>query len=242
MRGAFRDRHDTRGGMRWTRQRRAGTKVAGRKPGLRACALYKGCVQGPEAREGCSLRRTTALRGAAGMEMHPTDTDFARRPKSCGPAKSGLLFACLRPRARSTAETTVTAYGRSPGRARSKPEAHCVRNAGCVRCFRGDELVRLFFMRMRLRTHRASGVPRALFPREGDDANQNSGASRREIAKLYQHRLPTISMGCLTCESDVGRDLAAIPESSPRRRGPITPGASGDGANSPTRIEPMLMA
>ena len=181
--------------MRWTRQRRAGTKVAGRKPGARACALYKGCVQGPEAREGFSLRRTTALRGAAGMEMHPTDTAFARRPKSCGPAKSGLLFAHLQPQARSTAETTVTACGRSWGEheASRKPTACGTPDvsgafvvANSCACF----------MRMRLRTHRASGVPRALFSNEGDDANQNSGAPRHEIAKVYPH-----FARCLTCEA-----------------------------------------
>ncbi len=100
-------------------------EVAGRKPGGRARALYKGCAQGPEAREGPEVWRTTALRGAAGMEMHPTDTDFARRPKSCGPAKSGLLFARLQPRARSTAETTASGFDRCRGEheASRKPTA-----------------------------------------------------------------------------------------------------------------------
>ena len=71
------------------RQRQAGARVAGRKPGARACALYKGRVQGPEAREGFSLRRTTALRGAnrGGDVPHwhrlsaPAQVVWSRRPK-----------------------------------------------------------------------------------------------------------------------------------------------------------------
>ena len=46
-------------------------------------------------------------------------------------------------------------------------------------------LVRLFFMRMRLRTHGASGVPRALFSKRAKRFSQNSGAARCEIAKPY---------------------------------------------------------
>ena len=175
MRGAFRDRHDSRGGMRWTRQRRAGTKIAGRKPGTRACALYKGCVQGPEAREGFSLRRTTTLRGAAGMEMHPTDTAFARRPKSCGPAKSGLLFARLQPQARSTAETTASACGRSRGEheasrkptACGTPDVNGVTVATTLVCF-------LLFAHEAADALAASGVPRALI--EGRSDERVSGA------------------------------------------------------------------
>ena len=78
-------------------------------------------------------------------------------------------------------------------------------------------------MRMRLRTHRASGVPRALFSSEGDDAKQTSGASRREIAKPYPHALPMISMGCLTIESDVGRSLTTTPRVVPAKAGTHNP-------------------
>jgi hypothetical protein len=145
MRGAARDRHGSRGGVRWTRQRRAGTRIAGRKPGLRACALYKGRVQGPEAREGLQFRWTTALRGAAGMEMHPTDADLARRPKSCGPDArrwhQGDASSC----APTGALTQASTDGDEPkrmNRRRGEHEAsrqnHRVRNAGCLRCFRGD--------------------------------------------------------------------------------------------------------
>jgi hypothetical protein len=120
-----RDRHDSRGGMRWTRQRRAGTRVAGRKPGGRARALYKGCAQGPEAREGPEVWRTTTLRGANRGGDVPHWHRLARRPKSCGPAKSGLLFACLQPQARSTAETTASGFDRCRGEheASRKPTA-----------------------------------------------------------------------------------------------------------------------
>lgn len=130
MRGAFRDRHGSRGGMRWTRQRRAGTKVAGRKPGGRARALYKGCAQGPEAREGFSLRRTTALRGA------DRGGDVPHWHRLCAPAQVVWSFE-IRTALRAPATAGPKYRGDDgvrfrplPGRARSKPEAHCARNAG----------------------------------------------------------------------------------------------------------------
>ena len=42
-----------------------------------------------------------------------------------------------------------------------------------------------YTLRMRLRTHGASGVPRALFSKRAKRSSQNSGAARREIAKPY---------------------------------------------------------
>ena len=188
MRGAFRDRHDSRGGMRWTRQRRAGTKVAGRKPGGRARALYKGCAQGPEAREGLSLRQTT-LRGAAGAEICPTDTALARRPKSCGPAKSGLLFARLQPQARSTAETTASGFDRCRGEheASRKPTARGTPDVSGAAVVTNS--CAFYTLRMRLRTHGASGVPRALFSR-GRSVPRKTRAHRAARSRSCIH--PTL--------------------------------------------------
>ncbi len=68
-----------------------------------------------------------------------------RRPKSCGPAKSGL------PRSLSTGSGGLSgddgvSLRALPGRARSKLEHHRVRNAGSVRRNRGDDTRVLVFI------------------------------------------------------------------------------------------------
>jgi len=52
---------------------------------------------------------------------------------------------------------------------------------------------------------------------------QNSGAPRREIAKPYPHSLSMISMGYLTCESDVGWSLNTTPRVVPAKAGTHNP-------------------
>jgi hypothetical protein len=63
MRGGSRSSR-TRGGMRWTRQRQAGTKVAGRKPGARMLSSCGGAFELRTWRERSKVRLTTTLRGA----------------------------------------------------------------------------------------------------------------------------------------------------------------------------------
>ena len=82
-RGAARDRHDTRGGMRWTRQRQAPDE---RRLGVphhdMAC---QGRVRGTYGAAHSDSADDDAVRLRTGAEMHPIRIAFARRPKSCGP-------------------------------------------------------------------------------------------------------------------------------------------------------------
>ena len=91
----------------------------------------------------CGGRRRCAVR--TGAEMCPIGIAFARRPKSCGPAKSGLLFARLQPQARSTAETTASGFDRCRGEyeASRKPTARGTPDD--VRCGRGVLTRALFY-------------------------------------------------------------------------------------------------
>lgn len=74
-RGATRDRHLSRGGVRWTRQRRRGGRGARGPQGLAS-----GPMEPTTLRVG---RRHFAVR--AGAEMRPAFIAVARRPESCGP-------------------------------------------------------------------------------------------------------------------------------------------------------------
>jgi hypothetical protein len=73
---------------------------------------------------------------------------------------------------------------RSPGRARRKPLKPLRGECRATRCDRGDELVCFLPLHMRLRAHRAPGIPCALcFSRRRN--MHNSGVSRREMAEPY---------------------------------------------------------
>jgi hypothetical protein len=138
MRGAARDRHGSRGGMRWTRQRRAGTRVAGRKPGERARALTKGAFKGRRRVRDFSSGERPRCAMRTGAEMCPIGIACARRPKSCGPSKSGLLFRVANrpmkvPRRRRRQVSTVA--GESTKQA---DKTTACGTPDDVRCDRGD--------------------------------------------------------------------------------------------------------
>ena len=127
------------------------------------------------------------------MEIRPICIAFARRPKSCGPAKSGL------PRAPSTGGAGLSGddgdrfrpfAGESTKQA-EKPTACGTPDASGA--FVVTTLVRLFSLRMRLRTHLASGVPCALA--RGTTA-ESFGRARAVITTGPMAR------GCLKIEFD----------------------------------------
>ena len=80
-----------------------------------------------------------------GVEIRLICIAFARRPKSCGPAKSGL------PRAPSTGGVGLSGddgvrFRPLPGRARSKPKNPLRAERRTIRCFRGDYTRALVFI------------------------------------------------------------------------------------------------
>ena len=85
-RGAFRDRHDPRGGMRWTRQRRAAVHWPGRGPAVETVPTR--AVSKPESCEARTSRWTTTLCGANRGGDAPHSYRLARRPKSGGPDRN----------------------------------------------------------------------------------------------------------------------------------------------------------
>ena len=77
----------------------------------------------------------------------------------------------------------------------------------------------LSLLHTRLRTHRASGVPRALSTRGRDVHRTPRAQLRRENAKSCLQSLPLFDIRI----RELTHGLAASPASSPRRRGPIRP-------------------
>ena len=75
----------------------------------------------------------------------------------------------------------------------------------------------LSLLHTRLRTHRASGVPRALSTRGRDVHRTPRAQLRRENAKSCLQSLPLFDIRI----RELTHGLAASPASSPRRRGPI---------------------
>jgi hypothetical protein len=113
--------------------------------------------------------------------------------------------------------------------------------------FVATTLVCLLPLHTRLRTHRASGVPRALSIGGRDVHHTPRAQSRREIAKLRPNRCR-----CLTFEYEPDRDrslrlprgASSPPASSLRRQGPIrrvihdSGGVHSAGKNQTDPIEP----
>ncbi len=128
---------------------------------------------------------TTTLRDAAGAEIRSTDIAFARRPKSCGPearrwpqgsGAPACYPACGRPPEFSGQLNPDGDDPKRINRHRGEHEAsrknHRVRNAG--RCSTSVVTVLVCsnsLLHTRLRTHDASGVPRAL-SQEGNGPNE----------------------------------------------------------------------
>ena len=112
-RGAYRDRHDTRTGMRWTRAALARRAVAGRLH-----AVSEGLARNDHAAR--ARQNRAVLAPAAGV-------------KSCGGAAgpTGPVSPAIR-------KATVATELGSPGRTRHKPSNHCAGKAGRFRlrlCF-----------------------------------------------------------------------------------------------------------
>ena len=104
---------------------------------------WQGAFLVQRAREPSSPALTDhAVRRIAKRASH--DCVTPRRPKSCGPAKSGLLFSSSTEGEKYRGDDGVSPRA-LPGRARNKPEPHRVRNAGCKRRDRGDDARVLFY-------------------------------------------------------------------------------------------------
>jgi hypothetical protein len=115
--GAFRDRHETRAGMRWPRRRRRVRLVAGRRSREQPPARYDTALTA--FLFGLDGERTPAV-GDCGRER-------ARTEKSCGPDARGLCVkscgdvAANRCAHQSSARATGAIVHRSPRRARRTP-------------------------------------------------------------------------------------------------------------------------
>ena len=199
--------------MRWTRQRQAGGECPGRRPGARRTPCTKGAS---------GLRRSVRRKPSAdeprcavrtGVEIRPICIAFVRRPKSCGPLRNPVR-PCQRLTGRRsrTAETTVTAFGCSPGRARSKPknplraerrmypvlswcltralvfiaheaaDAPCVRRSARPRCEGGD-----FAM---ARTGQSRALTSPARPRRKEQGGSNTSEGRRGFVSARMVQAP----------------------------------------------------
>jgi hypothetical protein len=139
-RGAFRDRHGSRGGMRWTRQRRAAVLRPGRGPAERR--RPQGSLRSRQPREAGHRggRRRCAVR--TGVEMRPICIALRGGPNRVVPTEiRSAADASKSGRCREPAETTASRLRPLPGRARSKPTDHRVRNAGRFGAFVVTRLV-----------------------------------------------------------------------------------------------------
>ena len=151
-RGAARDRHLSRGGMRWTRQRQARTM---RGWGSLFSSGFYGPVHpnrwrprcadsakvGPVSRSEYAPLKMAAFSAANRKSTSPENASRA------GPSRVVLMPAAgikgWRACCPTGTQDALSPDGdkpsdTSPGRARSKPEAHRARNAGRFRCNRGD--------------------------------------------------------------------------------------------------------
>ena len=99
------------------------------------------------------------------------------RPQSGRPPASSN-----RTRPGATGDDGIHGDTSPPGRARSKPTAHRVRNAGRPGAFVVTRSCAFYILHTRLRTHRASGVPRALFRKGVQEIIIPRALRRREIA------------------------------------------------------------
>jgi len=151
-----------------------------------------GLLHGEGSRELSSSCRRRRCAVRTGVEIHPIGIAFARRPKSCGPDArrwhQGDASSCASTEAPMSASTDGNEPKRM-NRRRGEHEASRKPTACGTPDVSGAFVVAnscaFYTLRMRLRTHPASGVPRALFVRRAKRFPQNSGAPRREIAKPY---------------------------------------------------------
>ena len=166
MRGAYRDRHGSRGGMRWTRsmfdrrrtewfRRFAGEGVTcvgdddhiGADGPSRGIPAHRPCAMGQRQ------RHLLVQRDGRGVEV----------PCSGGSTQGSNIGGVAEQAVNTIACGTPDASG----------------------AFVATTLVCLLLLHTGLRTHRASGVPRALSIRGRDVHRTTRAQSRREIAKPY---------------------------------------------------------
>jgi len=106
VRGAYRDRHETWGGLRWTRVTSARQVFAGRATVSRSVAHTTGVI-------------------------HVWQNRVVLAPGVCAPSLV-VMWRPDRARASAICEATGAIVHRSPGRARHKPSNHCAGKAGCL--------------------------------------------------------------------------------------------------------------
>ena len=176
---AFRDRHETRAGMRWPRRRRRARLVAGRTSREQPPARYDTALTA--FLFGLDGERTPAV-GDCGREC-------ARTEKSCGPDARGLCVkscgdvAANRRAHQSSVGATGAIVHRSPRRARRTPFKPSRRERpGDPHTCRPS--------RARSPAHAGLWVPAGARPslrpcsHEGDATKQSSGETSREVAKV----------------------------------------------------------
>jgi len=173
---AFRDRHETRAGMRWPRRRRRARLVAGRTFREQPPARYDTALTA--FLFGLDGERTPAV-GDCGREC-------ARTEKSCGPDARGLCVkscgdvAANRRAHQSSVGATGAIVHRSPRRARRTPFKPSRREGRAT----GTPVVRPVRVLQHTRDcgcQPAPGLSLRPCSHQGDATKQSSGETSREV-------------------------------------------------------------
>jgi len=177
-------RHVSRGGLRWTRQRRHVMLRAGR------IALRE-----PEAscgRTALRVRLANIFPATSTARENPVAPTNARTAKPCGPGRRCHGQALAEAAVASTGAVSANFAGvrearrnSAPGRARHKPSTHC---AGKAVCWASPVCRCAFLLRYKRTADRgcrpAPGLPCALLVQEGGVTKQSSGELSRESGSV----------------------------------------------------------
>ena len=211
MRGAFRDRHDPRGGTRWTRQRSV------RAPGGRVVPSRRGVRELPASRR----RRRCAVR--TGAWMRPVGIALRAGPSRVVPMPVAGIKAMHRRPLRPEPTTPASADGDEPkrmNRRRGEHEASRKPTARGTPDVSGATVVTnscAFYTCTRGCGRIARPAFRAPSSQErAKRSSQNSGAARREIAMPRPYRGANLRLdarcghACVLLSRDAGKFLKAI--------------------------------
>jgi len=135
-RGAARDRHERGAGCGGRGSVRPERRLQGASP-EQGCFPHWGAFELRTLRERAEVRLTTTLRVAAGVEIRLTVTPLRGGPSRVVLAEIRPALFARQPARKKYRGDDGVRLRPLPGRARSKSKNHRVRNAGCVRCFRG---------------------------------------------------------------------------------------------------------
>ena len=171
--------------MRWTRQRRAAERGQGASPAEGRAPCTKGASGGRRSVRPGNAADDDAVRYGPGRRCAPCVSPCAAAQVVWSRSQSGRPPAQSNRTRHGAQETTASGVGSPPGRARSKPTAHRVRNAGRPGAFVVTRSCAFYILHTRLRTHRASGVPRALFRKRVQEILTPRAPWRREIAGVW---------------------------------------------------------